>query len=276
MTKSIRIVLTAAVAIGLAAPAWAGGQAVARGGSSSSSSSSSGGSSGGSSGSSASSGGGQSRSAPSSAPTRSAPSGSRTGATAQSRSTTASGSASPSRVGGTTAGVPNGTVPSYNSARYRNGSPTQGTAVPRGSVNYPVYPIYPYYPGYWYPFYGGFGYGYGYGYYDPWYSGAYAGYGYGGGYGGGGYSGDSGGYTSTYVETGSIRLKANVETAKVYIDGALMGVVDDFDGLGHHLDIAAGSHELQLRADGYETFTSTISVEAGKTLTERVSLNKKK
>lgn len=177
----------------------------------------------------------------------------------------------------TTAGLPAGSVPSYNGARYRGGAPTQGMAVPRSSVpgypGYPVYPIYPYYPGYWYPWYGGFGYGYGFGYYDPWYSG---GYGYGYGAYGGGYSADSGGYSSNaYVETGSIRLKANVETAKVYIDGALMGVVDDFDGLGHHLDVPAGTHELQLRADGYQTYTETITVDAGKTMTERVSLKKK-
>ena len=149
-------------------------------------------------------------------------------------------------------------------------------ARPYGNPIYPVYPAYPIYPGYWYPWYGpGFGYGYGYGYYDPWWYGGYVGYS--GGYSVGAYSG--GGDSESYggsPETGSIRLKANVATAKVYIDGALMGTVDDFDGLSHHLDIAGGHHELELRADGYESHTSTVDVQVGKTVTERVTLNRKK
>src|SRR5262249_17270779 len=136
--------------------------------------------------------------------------------------------------------------------RYRNGQPIQGTAVPRSSINYPGYPVYPiypyypyypYYPGYW-PGYGfgfGFGYGYGYGYGYPDGYGGYPWYGRSIGVYGGGYSGydtgSSGGSDNQYAyhETGSIRLRASPSTAKVYIDGALMGIVDDFDGLGHHL-----------------------------------------
>ncbi|MFI5177817.1 MAG: PEGA domain-containing protein [Vicinamibacterales bacterium] len=154
--------------------------------------------------------------------------------------------------------------------------------MPRPPGVYPSNPIYGY-PGYgyWYPWYGpGFGYGYGYGYYDPWYSGygfygsyAYGGY---GGYSGGG--GGGGGYSSEYqtVATGSIRLRVSPETAKVYIDGALMGTVEDFNGLGRHLDLPAGQHQIELRADGYDTYTGTVEVLVGKTMTERVSLNKKK
>lgn len=104
-----------------------------------------------------------------------------------------------------------------------------------------------------------------YGYYDP-YS-----YGYGYGYGGGG------GYSSASEPslTGSIRLKANLSTAKVYVDGTLMGTVDDFDGLSGHLALAGGMHQLELRADGYQTFSADINVAVGKTITERVSLKKK-
>jgi len=74
-------------------------------------------------------------------------------------------------------------------------------------------------------------------------------------------------------ETGSIRLKVSPGTAQVYIDGVLAGVAGEFDGLfGHHLVLESGSHQLELRADGHETYHETISVEAGKTLTERLSL----
>jgi hypothetical protein len=77
--------------------------------------------------------------------------------------------------------------------------------------------------------------------------------------------------------TGSIRLKVSPDTAKVYVDGTLAGTASEFDGLvGHHLELEVGTHELELRADGHETFHDTITVEAGKTFTERASLKKSK
>ena len=144
--------------------------------------------------------------------------------------------------------------------------------------------------GQYYPLFGsGFGYGYGYLYYDPWSYGAtrwlwgrygmwYDPWGY-DPYGS--YSYSSSGYSSSVRDTepkrtGSIRLKANQKTAKVYIDGALVGVVDDFDGLSDHLELEGGPHQLELRADGYEPYVGVLNVEAGKTLTERVSLKRVK
>jgi hypothetical protein len=74
--------------------------------------------------------------------------------------------------------------------------------------------------------------------------------------------------------TGSIRLKVNPSTAQVYIDGALAGTVDDFNGLTDHLELDGGRHAIELRAEGYETYRGEIDVKAGKTLTERISLKK--
>jgi hypothetical protein len=37
-----------------------------------------------------------------------------------------------------------------------------------------------------------------------------------------------------------------------------------------------GTHELELRATGYETYSGKLKVEAGNTLTERVSMTKSK
>jgi hypothetical protein len=75
--------------------------------------------------------------------------------------------------------------------------------------------------------------------------------------------------------TGSIRLKVSPGTAQVYIDGVLAGAAREFDGLfSHHLVLDSGPHQLELRADGCETYHETISVDAGKTLTERLSLKK--
>ena len=170
---------------------------------------------------------------------------------------------------------PNGGAPAPpgpgGAARPRYGSPTQGQAVSRAPGQFPVYPYYPIYPYYpYYPYYYPYGYGFGFGYYSayPWYGG------FGGYYGGGGYSEGGGSYT-TEMATGSIRLRASPSNAKVYVDGTLMGIVDDFDGLSNHLELSAGQHALELRADGYETYSGTINVQVGKTMTERVSLKKK-
>jgi hypothetical protein len=102
------------------------------------------------------------------------------------------------------------------------------------------------------------------------------GYGYGGSYGsvyGGGYSSSS---SSEPVQdaTGSVRIRVKPSAAQVYLDGTLMGLVDQFDGLTSHLAATAGRHEIEIRADGYEPMTLTVDVEADRTITARGSLKK--
>jgi hypothetical protein len=166
-----------------------------------------------------------------------------------------------------------------------------GTAVPRPPVDYRyVYVSHPFYGpwGYWYPWYGsGFGWYSGYIGYNPyWYAATYWGfgrygfwydpfsYGYGPdlGYSGGGGSGES----RSERATGSIRLKVNPGSAKVYIDGALHGTADDFNGFSDHLELPSGRQTIELRAEGYETKRVDIDVSAGRTLTERITLKKLK
>lgn len=108
--------------------------------------------------------------------------------------------------------------------------------------------------------------------YDPWgYYPYYDPYSY--SYGGGGGTRDE--EPRVRKTTGEIRLKANVKEAKVYVDGALYGTVEEFDGLGSHLELDGGRHVLELRADGYDTYSKEIIVEVGKTMTHRASLKKK-
>ncbi len=157
-----------------------------------------------------------------------------------------------------------------------------------------------YYPSY--SFGGQFGY---LGYYDPWYYGGstwggWNRYGYGSwhspylydpyGYSGGPwpyYWGPSG-YarlsredigaerdTEPTEPMGSLRLRVSPRNAKVYVDGALAGIVDEFDGLTSHLRIPAGRHQLEFRLDGYETTAMEVTVEDGKTRTERASLKRR-
>jgi PEGA domain-containing protein len=180
-------------------------------------------------------------------------------------------------------------------SRTRDGRATVGTAVPRqrntSLISFPLYGPW----GGWYPWYGsGFGWNLGFVTYNPWYYGAtrwywgryglwydpyiydpywfdpyYQGYG-----GGGGYSSHRENYDEPKRMTGTIRLKAKPSAANVYVDGALVGTVNDFDGLSDHLELDGGKHTLELRADGYQSYRGEIDVEVGKTLTERVSLKK--
>ena len=98
-------------------------------------------------------------------------------------------------------------------------------------------------------------------------------YGYGGGSSGGGYSSSRG--SMAPEPTGSLRLRVKPAQGKVYLDGTLIGVVDDFDGLTSHLAAAAGRHEIEIRADGYEPLKINVNIEADKTVTARGSLKKK-
>jgi hypothetical protein len=176
-------------------------------------------------------------------------------------------------------------------SRDRSGRPVTGFAATRPVtegvrlISFPLFGPW----GRWYPWYGS-GYGYGFVTYNPWRYGATSWY-----WGRYGLWYDPYSYYPYYDDRyyggrydreredeaaerrfGSIRIKANQKAAKVYVNGALVGVVDDFDGLTDHLELEAGAHQLELRADGYETFIADITVEPGKTRTERITLKRVK
>jgi hypothetical protein len=177
-------------------------------------------------------------------------------------------------------------------SRPRGDQPTQGLAVPRGSVVRPgtggtTYYFYdPYsfgyggYGGYyspfsywgspyWSPFWGS-GFGLGYGYWDPW---MYGGYGYGGyGYGGYGYGGYGSGYGSgsrynRAYELGSVRLKVRPREAEVLVDGYYVGQVDNFDGVFQRLELEPGPHRIEVRANGFQPMVFEVRVLPGRNLT---------
>jgi hypothetical protein len=92
------------------------------------------------------------------------------------------------------------------------------------------------------------------------------------------YGGSGGGWSDDRDDrpTGSIRLRVNPRDAKVYVDGALVGVVDEFDGLTNHLDLDPGRHQIEVRATGYESFVTEVTVTDGRTTTTRAKLKKTK
>jgi hypothetical protein len=160
------------------------------------------------------------------------------------------------------------------SARDRNGRPVTGTAVRRDVTGIRPPFVGPW--GRWFPYYGtGWGPSFGFVVFNPWGGYWYDPYPY-GWYSGWGYGGAPSRSVGSDEERrmGSIRLKASPDTAMVYIDGALVGTVDDFNGLSDHLTLDEGVYQLELRADGYVPYSGDLQVKAGKTLTERVSLKK--
>jgi hypothetical protein len=174
-----------------------------------------------------------------------------------------------------------GGLPMTGVAIIRTGLPTGGVVFSPWGAGVP-----------WYG--GGFGWGVGYLSYDPWLYGStswvwgrygmwpydpiyspdfFGSYGFSPGYGGAILGTRS---TSMYREMGGLRLRIDPSSGQVYVDGVLQGSVEDFNGLTKHLQVEAGEHLLEVKAAGYETYSTQISVSAGKTVTYRASLKKKK
>jgi hypothetical protein len=121
-------------------------------------------------------------------------------------------------------------------------------------------------PDYWWG-YGGVGLGYF--YYDPYWWGPGWGDPYGYGMFGGG--GGDGGYTSSVRRDaiGQLRLKMKPKEAQVYVDGALAGTVDDFDGTFERLDLVEGPHRIEVRLDGRTPRTFDVNIVADELTTLR-------
>ncbi len=96
------------------------------------------------------------------------------------------------------------------------------------------------------------GHGYGYGRYDP--------------YGYGAYRSNDG---QVRIEIGPKELR---DEAQVYVNEALVGVVDDFDGYYQRLVLTPGAYDIEIRLDGYQTLTKRIFVHRGSTYKIRESL----
>jgi hypothetical protein len=138
-------------------------------------------------------------------------------------------------------------------ARPRQGRPSGGNAVPRGSVPAPrraggavVFVPSGYYGGFWPWGFGGLGFG-------SYYSGAFD-----------PYYGSYPGYVSGSI-TGAMRLKIKPRDAQVFVDGFYAGVVDDFDGIFQRLHLDPGAHHIEVRADGYEPLNLDVLISPDQT-----------
>jgi len=71
------------------------------------------------------------------------------------------------------------------------------------------------------------------------------------------------------VPIGGVQLDVTPWRSQVYVDGMLMGRVDDFRGYYHPREIAAGPHQIAIVDAGYQPIVFEILVTPGRTTTYR-------
>jgi hypothetical protein len=74
--------------------------------------------------------------------------------------------------------------------------------------------------------------------------------------------------------SGGLQLDVEPRRALVYVDGVLVGTVDQFKGYYQHLKASAGFHVLDFVAPDYEPLSVGLTVVPNKTTTYRGFLNR--
>lgn len=113
--------------------------------------------------------------------------------------------------------------------------------------------------------------GVGYPYYSPFYWGSYHGSPFWGPYG---YWPPPYAFYGAYDYASDVRILATPREAEVYVDGYLVGTVDDFDGWSQRLRIQPGEHEIELYLEGYRSVRQKMLFRPGETYKVRAALEK--
>ena len=71
---------------------------------------------------------------------------------------------------------------------------------------------------------------------------------------------------------GGLQLDVEPRRGQVYVDGRHVGVVDQFSGYYHHLDLPAGRHQIDIVEPAYLPLTIEVVVTPGHTTTYRGTL----
>jgi hypothetical protein len=84
------------------------------------------------------------------------------------------------------------------------------------------------------------------------------------------------GYPYLYVvpaeNSGGLRLEITPKSAQVFVDGNYAGVVDDFNGRFHHLDLTPGGHRIEVRQPGFLPLTFEAYIQPGHTTDYKAAL----
>jgi len=68
------------------------------------------------------------------------------------------------------------------------------------------------------------------------------------------------------VAYGGVRIEGAPKDAQVFADGNYVGVVEDFDGPVRHLNLPAGSHQIEIRPNGSQPIAFDVNVQGGQTM----------
>lgn len=74
--------------------------------------------------------------------------------------------------------------------------------------------------------------------------------------------------------TGGLQLDVEPRRALVYLDGVLIGTVDQFKGYFQHLETTAGYHVVEFISPDYDPLVTEVNVVPNKTTTYRASLSR--
>ena len=72
------------------------------------------------------------------------------------------------------------------------------------------------------------------------------------------------------AQHGSLRIRANVGGAQVFLDGDHVGTIPSGSGVLDLSGLNPGTYELSVVAPGFSTHTSTVRINAGSTSDVRV------
>ena len=68
---------------------------------------------------------------------------------------------------------------------------------------------------------------------------------------------------------GGVRIDVPQRDADVFVDGHLVGQVDNFDGKTQQANVEVGTHHIEVVKEGFEPVSFDVKIEAGRTITYR-------
>ena len=72
--------------------------------------------------------------------------------------------------------------------------------------------------------------------------------------------------------TSEVKLKIEPDRAAVFLDGAFVGYVHEFGGLGRAMLVAPGKHEIKIALVGYKDFTTEVNLQPRQKFTVETKL----
>lgn len=72
--------------------------------------------------------------------------------------------------------------------------------------------------------------------------------------------------------TSEVKLKVEPDRAAVFLDGAFVGYVHEFGGVGRSMLVAPGKHEIKIALVGYKDFTTEVNLQPDQKFTVETKL----